>query len=190
MLLVGLAVTFLGVLAAALHEAPLTRITPDQAPQFEGQQVTVAGVVTDVRPGPSGTTWFTLAAQGTTLDGHLDRPLAAPRGSWMEANGDLKRVRGNLVIFADQVRFTAHPEVASPSWSQMAAEPDGWSNRLIRIEGTVEGRFLHGDGHSLRLGDGNWPREGAVRAVGVLAYEPVCLCHRLHADRVESPWNS
>ncbi len=168
--------------------APAQAIHPRDAARHEGQTVAVEGVATSVQVW--GDAWrVDVARDGDALPVVLEGD-APGLGSWLYAEGRLRRQGGSLVLDAERTSDVPPPAPATPSWDALAADPEGWQETWLRLDGTVErGELRDGAGHALHLGDGPWPREGAVTAWGVLAWDGGCLCHRLHASRV-APWTS
>lgn len=188
--LLGLAVLAVACLPLALDAAPAAPVGPADADRAEGGTARVQGLVTDVRVRPDGSSRLTLAADGHAIEVDVQGRTDATPGAWAVAEGRVLRTGGRLLLWVEdaaQIWAALPPAVASPSWSQVAADPGRWSGPL-RLAGLVERESLRDlDGHRVALGSGPWPAEGAVEATGALLYEPACLCHRLHAARVD-PW--
>lgn len=174
---------------AAGGEAPT--IALHEAARFEGQgDVRLAGLVADVRPsGADGaSTRLRLQAGPHTLDAWVDGTLHAGLGSWVEAQGRISRIGGVATLVVRNpadIQVAVPPGPLRPAWRDLAADPDAWAGLPVRLEGTVQRGSLHdGDGHRIRLGEGEWPAEGPVVAIGAIASDAGCLCHVLHASEV------
>lgn len=157
------------------------------ASDHDGSRVRMAGAVRSVQQYGPDVSRFVLVQEGYGVAARLEGPLPVGQGEWVEASGRLDRSQGRLTFFIDALAAASPPPPQAPAWSQVAQDPQAWSDRWIRLEGTViEGR-MHGDGASVHMGEGPWPETGHVAATGVLAYEPKCLCHAFHAHAVH-PW--
>lgn len=176
------------LLAFLAHGSEAPTIRPGEAAAYEGQgEVRLVGLVTQVRAGDDSTR-VTLEAAGHRLDALVRGEAHPSEGAWVEAEGRVARLAGVLTLVvqdASRLSVAAPAGVARPSWSDLAHHPEEWVGLPIEVEGKVQrGLLRDGDGHSVALGAGPWPKEGVVRAVGALGYEPACLCHRLAAIEV------
>ncbi|HEX2066477.1 MAG TPA: hypothetical protein VHI93_06665, partial [Candidatus Thermoplasmatota archaeon] len=143
-------------------------------------EVRVAGLAGQLRRFPGG--WEAqLHANGTALPLRGQGEAGFADGDWVEAEGRVARSGGRLVLFAhraEPTRLATGP--ATPPWSAVAQDPAAWDHRPLRLAGWIErGELRDRDGHAVRLAPGTWP-SGAAAVTGFLAYDPGCLCHRLH----------
>jgi hypothetical protein len=189
--LVAVSVMEVAALAWLAAGGEARTVALEDATRFEGQgDVRLAGLVADVRPAGSdgGSTRLRLQAGPHTLDLWVDGPVHVALGSWVEAQGRIARIGGTpalVVADAADLRVATPPGPLRPAWRDLAADPGAWAGLPLRLEGNVQRGSLHdGDGHRIRLGDGAWPAEGPVVAVGAIAADASCLCHVLHATEV------
>jgi len=176
------------LLSFLAHGGEAPTIRPAEAAAYEGQgEVRLVGLVTHVRASDDSTR-VTLEAAGHRLDVLVRGESHPSEGAWVEAQGRVARLAGVLTLVvqdASRLAVAAPAGVARPSWSDLAHHPGDWAGLPIEVEGQVQrGLLRDGDGHNVALGAGPWPKEGAVRVVGALGYEPACLCHRLAAIEV------
>jgi hypothetical protein len=162
-----------------------------EAGLWEGQSVRLDGWATDVRPGADGTR-FTLVdgADSVAVRVSSSGETAPSPGDRVQVAGRLGRWQGQLrldVEDGDAVHVVPGPKAAEPSWGDLATQPEAWRGRLVLVRGQVEEGRLRDGSHSVMLGEGPWPKEGAVQARGLLRDDPSCLCHRLDAREVW-PW--
>jgi hypothetical protein len=157
------------------------------APKHEGQgDVVVAGILTAQRPWGEATR-LTLTSGDHRIDAMVRDALHLSEGSWVEAEGRIGRSGGTLTLFAIRVEASQPPDPARPSWPDLAASPQSWEGRWLVLQGKVaQGRLGDGEGHHVSLGQGTWPKGGAVEAEGHVAYDAKCLCHRFHAAAVRA----
>ena len=183
--LVACALLLAGTLALAQRSAPEVRL--GDLALHEGGSVAVEGLAARVRT-EGGRTRFDLLADGVALRATAPA-LALAEGAWVRAEGRLVRSAGALLLAIDDpADLRAGPAPARPlSWSEVAREPWSHLDEPIELAGTIAGgRLRSDDGHAVALTDGDWPRSGAFRVRGHLAYEPACLCIRLHAAEVRA----
>ncbi len=174
------------VLAALLWIADSrpTEVALSEAARYEGAWVRVAGQAHDVHLDADGG-WFTLSAAGAKLQ--VQAPEGPVSGAWVEATGRIARLGGKLTLFADALRQVPVPSAERPSWSDVARDPESWRERIVALDGWVaHGELADRDGHSVRLGVGAWPKEGAISATGTLRFDDGCLCHRFDAAEVRT----
>lgn len=189
--LLAASILLVGGLAWSVTALPPPAVNLADAARWEGQSVQLEGWARDIRSGPEGLR-FTLVDDGYAVavraSGSIaDVPLAGDR---VQAAGRLGRWQGQLrldVEEADAVRVVQGLAEATPSWADLAQDPQAWLAKPIRLAGVVEGGRLHDGSRSVALGDGPWPSQGAVQVLGVLRDDPACLCHRLDAREVR-PW--
>lgn len=184
--LLGAVTLLCAVLLVQADTAPVATVLPTETTAWEGQDVRVAGILQDPRPGADGRTRFLVTAHGTALPVTLDGLLLEGHGTWVEAEGRLVRVGGRLTLLAHEVAAAPTPGPRTPTWDQIADDPGSWTDRWIRMQGIAESGRFGADGTHVMQGDGAWT-DGTVQATGHLAYDPGCLCHRFHAATVR-PW--
>lgn len=164
------------------------------ASQWEGQNVRLEGWVEGVRTEPDGVLRFQLADSGTAIAvraaGGTDD---VSNGDRLAAAGRLSRSAGALVLLVEagnDLRVVQEPAAEHPTWPQVGESPQEWTGRRIVLAGAVQQGRLVGDGVSISLGEGPWPKDGAkVEATGLLRYERDCVCHAFDASEVR-PWTS
>lgn len=164
--------------------AVATTIT--ELPRHLDQTVRVEGVLVASEVTRSGRSVLEVSDEGTAVTvSHPDR-VEAPLGSWLALTGRVTRHDGAwwLHVPAGGIEVTPHAAPHRIEWEQLAAQAPRLTDRAIEIAGNVAGDHLEGSDHTLALGDGAWPDDGPVTAVGVLGYDPDCLCYRFHAGTV------
>jgi hypothetical protein len=192
--LLAASIFLVGLLGWSVSAVPPPLSSLEAAARWEGQTVTVEGWVQDLRAQPDGLR-LVLVDGGHALavrapaDASVDGSLQD--GDRARATGRLGRWQGQLrldVETVDGLQRVADTRPDSPSWTQLVTDPTAWEGRPLLLRGEVAGGVLAGqDGHSVALGDGPWPRAGAVQVRGFLRDDPSCLCHRLDAREVW-PW--
>lgn len=183
--LVALGLGGLALLAFVAEANPAPVVSPADAFAREGQAVVVRGVVRDLRV-VDGVARFDLVLDGHAVAARFEGK-SPPEGTLVEARGRLGRLGGTLSMFAEAVRPAAWDAGLPVSIAALAEDPATWQDQAVNVTGVVERGRLKADGHSIALGNGDWPREGAVDATVLLVYHATCACHRL--DRV-TPWTS
>ncbi len=183
------AIIELAALGWVAYGTAVPDVTPGMAQVYEGQgNVKIAGLAANIRAGPDGTTNLELRANGSGVAVRVAGLVAASEGTWLVAEGRVGRYAGRLTLWVNSendVQVEGGPEPEQPSWTQLAEDPASWHDRRLRIAGIVErGAILDKEGHRLELGDGPWPKNGAVWAIGFLEYHPSCLCERFTASEV------
>jgi hypothetical protein len=174
-----------------LHAVPAPAVAPGEADRYEGQRVRVEGIVVEATRW-SQSTRLIVAQHGHALPVLVEGDAQVQPGAWVTAAGRLERFRGELLLRVGSEHALVSgpaPRVARPDWSQLAAEPTKWSNRVIELNGTIEGRRFADGGIHVTTGDGPWPKRGAATVQGVVAYDAACFCYRMHAHAV-TPWTS
>ena len=181
---------YLGALAATILlgllvlPRPPPAIAPHEAPRHEGQVVQVSGVALGAS-GRTGAWRFDVVRDGVGLPVRAD--VRPPQGAWVTVQGSVLRFGGALHLFADKVEEGPGPQPEPAALAAVAADPDAFAGRVVQVEGRLErGELRDGAGHAVRTGEGPWPDAGAVRAVGAIAYDARCLCHRIHAAAVQA----
>lgn len=184
----------LAVLAALAWAVPVPVVTPAEAGGLEGQgRVRVEGQAQQVVADAQATR-FTLHGGGASLDVRVAGTAAVAEGSWLRAEGAIGRSGGRLTLFVAgasdlalrraEATVTAGggevPDVPSVPLALVAQHPEDWTDRAVRLVGTVGGAELgDGEGHLLRI-DGPRLPEGPARVDGTLAYAPACVCYSFH----------
>ncbi len=175
-------------LAALVESGDDPVVLPADALRWEGQRVVMQGFVTSLRLQTDGPTRFQLVADGHAVDAYSQDRLFISVGSWIHVPGRLARLQGQLVLLVTpeaDIRETAGPDASRPTWDDVALRPDHWATRTLQLAGTVDrGELRDGSGHRVMLGDGPWPKAGAVNATGLLRYDDGCICHRFDAREV------
>ena len=183
--LVALGLGGLALLAFVAEATPTTVVSPAEALSWEGQEVRLRGVVRDLRV-VDGVARFDLVLDGHAVAARFEGK-APPEGTLVEARGRLGRLGGTLTVFTESMRPATWDSGLPVSLAALAQDPETWQDRPVNVTGVVERGRLKADGHSIELGNGDWPREGGLDATVLLVYHPQCACHRL--DRV-TPWTS
>ena len=183
--LVALCLAGLALLGWTADAAGPIVIGPAEARLWEGQAVTIEGVARSVRDQDDGGQRFDLVADGHAVPVLLDGPRVRS-GDAVRVEGRLARLGGTLLLLGDDAS-AARPDGPDASIADLARDPDAWLGRVAHVEGTVAKGRIAADGHSLALGDGDWPTSGAVTADVMLGYHAPCGCHRV--DQV-APWTA
>lgn len=163
----------LGASMLAVHaqwEAPT--ITPAEASRHIGHHVRIVGYAWDVQDfGDAGR--LAVVADGSAI--HARFSGAAPTG-WIAAVGVLRHDGGHPLM---EIRSWQPATVdATPvTLAAIAAEPATFADSAIEVEGFVDGRRIVADGVTLRV---EGAADGFHRVVGLLRYEPACMCYVLH----------
>lgn len=181
--LLGLALAGLAFVALLAQGNGVPAITPAQAALWEGQGVSVAGVVQTLRTNPEGSVRFDLVAAGVALPTRLDEPVAQ-EGDAVRITGRLTRLNGVLTLLGEAVASQGPPAGEWPL-RDLLQHPDTWHQRPVITRGTIADGWLRADQHGVLLGQGDWPRHGPVEATVLLRYDAACACYRL--DQVR-PW--
>lgn len=147
---------------------------------FEGQRVVTEGFAMPLAQ-DSGHARFDLTSSGSTL-----RVQASEEATgWVEVEGRIARRGGHLVLYAERVVPEPTPDLPRVTVAALAGDPDAWAQRAVLVEGQVDkGELADGQGHRLRLADGEWPR-GPAQGPGILRYAPACVCYVLNPA---GPW--
>lgn len=183
--LVALGLGGLALLAYVANAANVAVVSPADALQWEGQDVFVRGVVRDLRI-VDGVARFDLVLDGHAVAARFEGK-APPEGTLVEVRGRLGRLGGTLTVFTESVRPAAWDPGLAVSLAALAEDPETWLDHPVNVTGVVDHGRLKADGHSIALGNGEWPRGGGLDATVLLVYDAPCACHRL--DRV-TPWTS
>src|SRR5688572_28752244 len=78
------------------------RITPAEAPRWEGQAVRVEGIAQEPRASAAGGS-FRVAAAGAGIQVRIAAGGVPAPGEWVEVMGRIGRLGGQLVLFAQDV---------------------------------------------------------------------------------------
>ena len=181
--LLALGLAGLAALAFVADGTPAPTVLPGEAAQWEGQAVAVRGVVRDLRVA-EGVARFDLVQAGAAVAVRAESK-PPPEGAAVEAHGRLARIGGTLTLVAQGIGPHAFDAGLPVSVAALAQDPSTWHDHAVEVTGTVDHGRLKGDGHSIALGSGDWPPEGALTATVLLRYDAACACHRV--DRV-APW--
>ncbi len=179
---IAAAITLLAVGQMWLATTDPPRIGIEDAQTYEGQDVTIEGVVHATQSNRDGIR-LTLSQAG-----HAVEVLAPngewPRGSYLTITGRLARLGLDLVLMAEHINPAQTPAAPHVSLQNILNQsPD----TLIRVSGQIAKNQLVGDGAHIHLGDGPWPKEGHVSATAIALPDAACACIKLHANSV-SPW--
>lgn len=178
--LIALCIAGLAGVGALAEAGPGQVISPAEAIHWEGQPVTLQGVVRQLRTDRDGHHRFDLVADGAALPARLDGG-SLREGDAITATGRLARLNGVLTLLADDVRRPATDLVGERvGLDALARDPASWTGRVVEVQGVVERGHLRGAGVAIGLGDGGWPTAGPVTAPVLLGYDSACACYRLH----------
>jgi hypothetical protein len=187
--LLALSLLAFAALSTAVQVQPQAHILPGEASLWEGQTVQVQGWVADLRTDDRGRARFSLAQQGTSLATIAEDARVEP-GSFVVATGRIARLGGHLVLLVerpDGVAAGPAPDALPVALRDAAQDPAKWTDRLLALRGEVDAGRLRDGSTSIALGEGPWPRRGAIEVDAFLRYDASCLCHRLDAREVR-PW--
>lgn len=192
--LLAAAVLLVGGLAWSVAVLPPPVASLAEAARWDGQAVTLEGWARDVRVDATGLR-FTLVDGGHQVAVRVATTDAAAEpspvsGDRVQASGRLGRWQGQLrldVEASDALRIVPGARLATPTWSEVTADPAAWEGTPILLRGEVDRGHLREGSRSIALGDGAWPSGGSVQARALLRHDPSCLCHRLDAREVW-PW--
>lgn len=203
--LLAACLVLLGGLAWTVEGRPPPTIAPAEAPLWEGQAVVVEGWAQDVGQTSGGALRFAIVEGRHAVAARMTGPGEAGAGGAGGAGagppmqtGDRVAVPGRLArgtggdlqLLVDDpggVRRIAARAAAVGDWASIAASPAEWTGLPLRLAGLVDDDAWGSAGHVLRLGEGPWPKGGAVEAEGFLRYDAACLCYAFDAVRVW-PW--
>ncbi len=152
------------------------QIEPGDAPERIGQRVTVTGTLLEVR-------WFDDAGRGQVAGGGAVLQVwfrdvhELHQGMQVRLHGLVVQEGGLPRLDVEAVDVVEWPRDQPMSLAALARNVQALQHHEVQIQGHVQGRTLHAEGHNIRL-VGEAPT-GHVHVAGVVAYHPPCLCHAL-----------
>lgn len=162
---------WLPIVAAAIAGVLLLQtstptILPADAPNNEGNTVTVRGLVVE-----QAGNWFTIAAGGTALRAWSKEPPST--GEMVAATGRIESNPWTMFVDNWKTEPTEFPTLTLAAFSE---NPDDYLLKNVQITGKAKSNHLASDGRTIRL---NEPLNGPVQVNGIIQYQPDCLCHQL-----------
>lgn len=126
-----------------------------------------------------------LAFNGFAIDMRLPEEVPAA-GSWIQAEGPLRRIEGELILFVNHWTLGEHQGKTIPI-GLVAAKPTQWLDQDLRLVGELRDDALCDANRCMTL-QGEATMAGKVVAAGAITYDATCSCYALQTRSI-SPWN-
>ena len=172
----------LAAVAGLAWAMPVPVVSPAHVEEHEGQgTIALQGQVQHITV-DADVTRFELHGDGAWLPVRVAGVLAVADGSWIRAEGSAGRNGGVLTLYVPSpsaIDVEDSGSAAPVDLAALAGDPAAWTDRELRVQGTVaSGQLGDGAGHRVRI-DGKL-QDGPQTLHAVLGYAPACLCYVLH----------